>query len=93
VQDELLYLDQKRVMLKYLLPLSEIVIDFYDQIKSISSGYARFVCKLIKCCERLYSETGSLVNTRYTYSCSLLTLIIGQRITVQQIPVSYVPQR
>ena len=44
MQDELLYLDQKRVMLKYLLPLSEIVVDFYDQVKSISSGYARYVC-------------------------------------------------
>ena len=42
MQDELLYLDQKRVMLKYLLPLSEIVVDFYDQVKSISSGYARY---------------------------------------------------
>lgn len=42
VQKELLYLDQKRVMLKYLLPLSEIVMDFYDQIKSLSSGYASF---------------------------------------------------
>ena len=41
MQKELLYLDQKRVMLKYLLPLSEIVMDFYDQIKSLSSGYAR----------------------------------------------------
>lgn len=30
-------------MLKYELPLSEIVVDFYDQVKSISSGYARFV--------------------------------------------------
>ena len=39
----MLYLDQQRVMLKYLLPLSEIVIDFYDQVKTISSGYARYI--------------------------------------------------
>ena len=41
VQRELTYLDQSRVMLKYSLPLSEVVVDFYDQIKTISSGYAR----------------------------------------------------
>ena len=35
------YLDETRVMLKYILPLSEVVIDFYDQLKSASSGYAR----------------------------------------------------
>ncbi len=40
-QKEMIYLDQKRVMLKYLLPLSEIVVDFYDHVKTASSGYAR----------------------------------------------------
>ena len=43
VQRELLYLDQSRVLVKYLLPLSEVVINFYDQLKSLSAGYARWV--------------------------------------------------
>lgn len=30
-------------MLKYLLPLNEVIVDFYDDLKSKSSGYARFV--------------------------------------------------
>ena len=34
------YLDETRVLLKYRIPLSEIVIDFYDQLKSRTSGYA-----------------------------------------------------
>ncbi|EDV24904.1 Translation factor GUF1-like protein, mitochondrial [Trichoplax sp. H2] len=36
------YIDETRVMLKYILPLHEIVIDFYDQLKSLTSGYASF---------------------------------------------------
>ena len=39
----MLYIDESRVMIKYLLPLSEIIVDFYDELKSQSSGYARLV--------------------------------------------------
>ena len=34
------YLDQTRVILHYMLPLSELIIDFYDRLKSVSRGYA-----------------------------------------------------
>jgi GTP-binding protein LepA len=34
------YLEETRVLLKYKIPLSEIVIDFYDQLKSRTQGYA-----------------------------------------------------
>ncbi len=34
------YLDPQRVLLKYRIPLAEIVIDFYDQLKSRTQGYA-----------------------------------------------------
>ncbi len=34
------YLDPTRVLLKYRIPLAEIVIDFYDQLKSRTQGYA-----------------------------------------------------
>ena len=34
------YIGQKRVLLTYLLPLSEVIFDFYDRLKSISRGYA-----------------------------------------------------
>ncbi len=38
--DKMEYLDEQRVMLAYLMPLSELIIDFYDQLKSRTRGYA-----------------------------------------------------
>jgi GTP-binding protein LepA len=34
------YVDTQRVVLHYRLPLSELIVDFYDRLKSISRGYA-----------------------------------------------------
>ena len=39
-QKEIRYLGPKRVMVAYELPLNEIVVDFYDRLKSVSRGYA-----------------------------------------------------
>lgn len=41
------YLDSERVMLDYEIPLSEIVLDFYDKLKSMTSGYGSFNYKFI----------------------------------------------
>ena len=40
VQQALQYITQNRVMIKYELPLNEILLDFYDRLKSASKGYA-----------------------------------------------------
>ena len=41
------YLDENRVSIIYEIPLSEIVYDFFDQLKSSTKGYASFDYELI----------------------------------------------
>lgn len=42
IQKDMTFLNETRVILKYRLPLNEVATDFYDALKSISSGYASF---------------------------------------------------
>ena len=37
---DMTYVDPTRAMLRYEMPLSEVIVDFYDQLKSHSKGYA-----------------------------------------------------
>ncbi len=41
-QSKMEYLTEKTVLLEYQLPFNEIVLDFYNQLKSITRGYASF---------------------------------------------------
>lgn len=40
IQESMTFMDEDRIILRYKLPLNEVAIDFYDQLKSLSSGYA-----------------------------------------------------
>ncbi|MDR2708583.1 MAG: translation elongation factor 4 [Elusimicrobiota bacterium] len=41
-QTQMQYINTKIVLLKYEMPLAEIIIGFYDELKSVSRGYASF---------------------------------------------------
>ncbi|KKQ10569.1 MAG: Elongation factor 4, partial [candidate division TM6 bacterium GW2011_GWF2_36_6] len=41
-QTEMTFLDEGRLILRYKLPLNEIITDYYDKLKSGSAGYASF---------------------------------------------------
>ncbi len=47
VQVGMNYLDEKRIELMYEMPLSEVLFDFYDRMKSVSRGYASFDYQLL----------------------------------------------
>ncbi len=47
IQTHMNYLDEKRVEIKFDMPLAEVLFDFYDKLKSISRGYASFDYELI----------------------------------------------
>lgn len=40
ISKDMQYLDENRVLMIFEMPLSSIVVDFYDSLKSVSSGYA-----------------------------------------------------
>ena len=61
-QENLSYVG-KRAMLVYTLPLNEIVFDFYDRLKSVSSGYASFDYQLTGYIEGDLARVSILVNT------------------------------
>ncbi|MDR0915481.1 MAG: translation elongation factor 4 [Endomicrobium sp.] len=42
IQKELKYINSLNIMLKYVMPLSEIIVNFHTILKSLSSGYASF---------------------------------------------------
>jgi GTP-binding protein LepA len=71
-QKELSYIGD-RVMLVYLLPLNEIVYDFYDRLKSCSKGYASFDWVLDSYCESQLAKLSIMVNGEIVDALSFIT--------------------
>ncbi|MFD2182301.1 translation elongation factor 4 [Rhodoplanes azumiensis] len=71
VQTELTYVGN-RAMVKYELPLNEVVFDFYDRLKSVSKGYASFDYHLTDYREADLVKMSILVNAEPVDALSML---------------------
>ncbi len=72
IQKRLEYLSPERVLIEYELPLNEIVIDFYDRLKSVSRGYASFDYSLAGMRESNLVKLDILVNGEIVDALSVI---------------------
>ena len=73
LQKNMHYLDTKRVELTYQMPLAEILFDFYDQLKSLSRGYASFDYELADYRPTELSKVDIWINGAAVDALALLT--------------------
>lgn len=73
VQKSLQYLDVTRIMLVYELPLNEMVMDFYDKLKSRTQGYASLDYELTEYRESDLVKLDLLLNGETIDALSFIT--------------------
>lgn len=66
------YLDKTRVLIHYELPLSEIVYDFFDKLKSSTKGYASFDYELGQYRESKLQKMDILLNAEVVDALSII---------------------
>ncbi|WP_022670105.1 translation elongation factor 4 [Hippea alviniae] len=71
-QKEILYIAADRVLIKYKVPLAEILVDFYDKLKSYSKGYASFDYDFLGFEKSDLTKLTILVNSKEIDSFSLI---------------------
>lgn len=67
------YITEDRVQLSYVLPLSEMMFDFYDQLKSLSKGYASMDYELNEYMESDMVKLDVLINGDKVDALSMIT--------------------
>jgi GTP-binding protein LepA len=73
VPGEMTYLDEDRVQLKYEIPLAELIVDFYDQLKSRTQGYASLDYSFADMREANLVKLDVLVNGQPVDALSIIT--------------------
>jgi len=71
-QKKLEYISTQRIFLTYLLPLNEVVMDFYNQLKSVSQGYASMDYELAGFRESPLVKLDILINREAVDAFSLI---------------------
>lgn len=66
------YLDKTRADIEYEFPLSEIIIDFYDKLKSVSRGYASFDYEFLGFKESPIMRVDILINQESVDALSMI---------------------
>ena len=66
------YITDKKVMIEYKLPLNEMVMDFYDKLKSITKGYASMEYEFMAFEESDLVKLDILINTEPVDALSLI---------------------
>ena len=72
-QREITYITKDRVLISYDLPLNEIVMDFYDKLKSLTKGYASLDYELSGYIESDLVKLDMLLNGEPVDALSLIT--------------------
>ncbi len=72
-QKEITYITKDRVVIRYELPLNEIVMDFYDRLKSLTKGYASMDYDLSGYVESDLVKLDMLMNSEPVDALSLIT--------------------
>ncbi len=69
---EMMYLDEERVQLKFDMPLGELIVDFYDQLKSKTQGYASLDYSFLELREGDLVKLDMLVNAASVDALSII---------------------
>lgn len=72
VQVKMDYVTEKKVMIEYRIPMNEIVMDFYDRLKSVTKGYASMEYEVIGFEEADLVKLDVLINSEPVDALSLI---------------------